>query len=43
MANNFGPIGISLKTNMAATAIPAGESMDTNIRRIIQRAFLLLV
>jgi hypothetical protein len=38
MATIFGPIGISEKTKMAEIAIPAGESMDTSIRRIIQNA-----
>ena len=33
MATIFGPIGISVKTKMAEIAIPAGESMDTSIRR----------
>lgn len=43
IANNFVPIGIGLKTNIEAVVIPTGESIDTRIRRISQRVFLLLV
>ena len=40
-ATIFGPIGIWVKTKIADIAIPAGESMDTSILRIIQSAFTL--
>ena len=42
-ATIFGPIGIWVKMKMADIAIPAGESRDTNILRIIQSAFTLFV